>query len=374
MLSTDGYRVEPRFLGPGDHPWIAVLLRAFTGSVGHRRADLEQNLRDAALIAAPERLGTIARAVLLDLARSEVKSLLSPKEVRAAVFRGSWAEAAAQLGASVPALEASLFADLPPERIVVDAPPIDSAELALRANLSVAQSLLARSTEVRLTVEGQARAIVRQARLGGLIASVEGDGARAVLSLSGPLAICRRTLVYGRALAALVPALAWCDRFRLEAELVLRAGARRLVLSSPAPIFPSAPPRAFDSKLEARFAKDFAKAAPEWELIREPEAVRAGRHLVFPDFLVRHRLNPTRQILIEIVGFWTPDYLARKTAAIRAMTVPLLVCVDAELGVGEGELPSGVEVVAFRRRLRAEEVLARIEAATAQARAAAPRD
>ena len=33
-----------------------------------------------------------------------------------------------------------------------------------------------------------------------------------------------------------------------------------------------------------------------------------------------------------------------------------------------------VEVVALRRRLRAEEVLARIEAATAQARAAAPRD
>jgi hypothetical protein len=54
-----------------------------------------------------------------------------------------------------------------------------------------------------------------------------------------------------------------------------------------------------------RFARDIARRYPDWDLIRESEALRAGATLIFPDFLLRHRVHVDREVLIEIVGFWT---------------------------------------------------------------------
>ncbi len=74
-----------------------------------------------------------------------------------------------------------------------------------------------------------------------------------------------------------------------------------------------------------------ARIAPDWDVIREPEAVPAAGKLIFPDFLLRHRLDPARAWLVEIVGFWTPDYLSRKLAGLRAARIPnLILCVDEE--------------------------------------------
>jgi len=60
----------------------------------------------------------------------------------------------------------------------------------------------------------------------------------------------------------------------------------------------------YDRKLEERFARDFRRVAPEWDVIREPEAVQAGGTLIFPDFALRHRAD-RRRWLVEIVCFWT---------------------------------------------------------------------
>jgi predicted nuclease of restriction endonuclease-like RecB superfamily len=123
-----------------------------------------------------------------------------------------------------------------------------------------------------------------------------------VLDLSGPLSLFRRTLLYGRALGGLVPQLAWCQSFRLQAVCALQG--RSLVL-------------------EERFARDFRRTAPGWDVVHEPEPVAAGDALVFPDFALQHRLDPSRRWLLEIVGFWTPEYLARKLASYRAAGLPI---------------------------------------------------
>lgn len=346
---------------------MSSLIEAVDRSVGSTRGQLEENLADAAMVHAPERLGGMARAVLLDLVEDERQSAVLPRDAREAVF-SAWSgdrlrtieACAGRLGVDLRSLEESLFADLPPERVVTGTRgALLPCDVALRVNLAFAQSLLFRSTVVRLWVEGQAHRIVRQARWGGLIATVEATEARAVLSLSGPLSVCHRTLLYGRALARLLPVLVWTKRFGLEAELVLGGEERLLRIASPAPIFPSAEPEAFDSKLEARFARDFARRAPEWELLREPEAVRIGASLVFPDFLVRHRLDPSKQAFIELVGFWTPAYLEGKVAMAAAMTggTPLVLCVDEALGVEEGRWPPSARVVPFRGKIDVAAVL-----------------
>ena len=72
------------------------------------------------------------------------------------------------------------------------------------------------------------------------------------------------------------------------------------------PIFPAVEPRRYDSRLEERFARDFRRLAPEWDVVREPEPVPVGSTLIFPDFALQHRTDAARRWLLEIVGFWTP--------------------------------------------------------------------
>ena len=183
-----------------------------------------------------------------------------------------------------------------------------------------------------------------------------------MLELSGPFALFRRTLVYGRALGEIVPLLAWCRRLRLRADCILRERRLTLQLGSGDPIFPAAEPRPYDSRLEERFAREFRRAAPDWDLVREPEAVDAGGVLVFPDFALQHRLDASRRWLLEIAGFWTPDHVARKLARYReARLSNLILCIDEERNCTEGDLPAGALVIRFRRRVDPAAVLQLID-------------
>ena len=119
--------------------------------------------------------------------------------------------------------------------------------------------------------------------------------------------------------------------------------------------------RAYDSKLEERFARDFRRVAPDWDVIREPETVRAGEVLIFPDFALRHR-GYGLLWLVEIVGFWTPDYVKRKLALLRAAELPnLVLCIDETRDCSDGAIPRSSRVVRFRRRVDAVAVLRLIE-------------
>lgn len=108
---------------------------------------------------------------------------------------------------------------------------------------------------------------------------------------------------------------------------------------------------------------DFAKAAPEWELVREPRPVRADGTLIFPDFLLQHRRDRERRFLLEIVGYWTEAYLTTKLRRLAAADLRnLIVCVDATKAAGRTDLPRGAAVLPFRRRVDVAAVLERIGA------------
>jgi predicted nuclease of restriction endonuclease-like RecB superfamily len=179
-----------------------------------------------------------------------------------------------------------------------------------------------------------------------------------VLELSGPFALFRHTRIYGRALGELVPFLAWCRRFRLRAACFLEGRRLTLELGPGDPIFPGDEPRPYDSRLEERFARDFRRLAPEWDVVREPEPIAAGGTLVFPDFALQHRADAGRRWLLEIVGFWTPDYVARKLARYgQARLTNLILCIDEQRNCARADLPAGALVVRFRRRVEAADIL-----------------
>lgn len=172
---------------------------------------------------------------------------------------------------------------------------------------------------LRLKVSGKVRAVVRHAKLMGLLcrAVLGTTKDEALLEMSGPFALFRHTRIYARALSSILPRLGWCHSFRLEADCVLGIGDRvgRLVLCSGDPIFPARELPPFDSKVEERFSKAFGKIAPEWDAVREPVALEVGDTLVFPDFALRHRATGELWLL-EIVSYWTPDYVQRKLATL----------------------------------------------------------
>jgi predicted nuclease of restriction endonuclease-like RecB superfamily len=186
----------------------------------------------------------------------------------------------------------------------------------------------------------------------------------------------QHTRLYGRALAELVPHLAWCARFQLRAACALRGRICNVSIESGAPIFPAVPPAPFDSHLERRFARDIEKLAPDWDLLREPEAVPAGTTLIFPDFMLRHRIHPERRVLIELAGFWTPDYLTAKLERLRQANLPaFILCIDDRRACGTGALPASpsTAIVRFRGRVDAAAVMREVERLATTLPAAHPR-
>ena len=360
------------YLGDGDRAWLRTLIDEFERYAGRPERELRQRLGEPLPVPSPLLQRRAATVVLSRLWRSRVESPLPPREIRRAVFDDMAAEGGSRsdvlnrvgrrLGLAAAVLAGGLFADLPGERIVVSPLAIPSPTDGIqRTNLALAQSMLFRATSVRVRAEGGMRPLVRLAKLRGLICAVStppGETAP-LLEVSGPYALFRRTLLYGRALAGIVPPLVASGRFSLRATCVVRGQALDFALATGDPVSAPEQGRHFDSKLEERFVRDFRKAAPDWDVIREPEPVRAGAGLVFPDFLIRHRQDPTRRFLVEIVGFWTREYLEKKFAALRKANIDnLIICVDEERGCSESELPIGARVVRFKRKIDPAAVLA----------------
>ena len=378
-IKVRGGFVRMDYLGPHDHAWLRVLIDEFQRFEGRRQRELDRQLKEPLPCPTPWRKLRAATVVLKRLWKSEAPTKLRPARARSEVFALAamaprerhevLALAARRLETRPAVVEQALFSDLPAERIVKgpSEPPVP-LELALRVNLALAQSVVRRSTGVEVSVHENARAIVRQAKLRGLICTVRAgaagaDAGEARLSISGPFALFRHTLVYGRALAGLVPILVRCPRYSLSAHAVLEGEKATFELTSGDPLFPATEARRYDSRLEERFARDMARIAPDWDVIREPEAVPAAGKLIFPDFLLRHRLDPARAWLVEIVGFWTPDYLSRKLAGLRAARIPnLIVCVDEERQCSEADLPANTPVVRFRRRIDVARLMEVLEA------------
>lgn len=81
--------------------------------------------------------------------------------------------------------------------------------------------------------------------------------------------------------------------------------------------------------------------------------------LIFPDFRLQHRANPARRWLLEIVGFWTAEYVIRKLARYRSAQLSnLILCIDEERTCANTDLPANARVVRFRRRVDPAAVLA----------------
>lgn len=377
QVYISGNKATPVWLGAEDHAWLRALIADFARLGGKPYREVVSFLREPPRASAPPGKRQMAIWMLMKLCTREKPSLDASElrnEVAIVAQRlrdlrkfdrfEALSVSAKRLGLSVDATDAQLFSDFPGERrLCLPSPLPDPHWLATCTNLALAQGLLRLASEITIELYGGARAVVRHIHLRRLLYTIvrlESEGVR--LQISGAFSLFRHTTMYGHALASILPIISWCERFSLEACCVLRGRTITAQLCSGNPIALGEPPREYDSRLEERFARDFARANLDWDLIREPEPIEAGDAIIFPDFAIVHRRDPSKRFLLEIVGFWTPDYLDEKLRRLRNMpSVPLVLCIDRELNCGAGDLPVHARVVWFRKRIEPGAVLAEIE-------------
>ncbi|MCA9591825.1 MAG: DUF790 family protein [Myxococcales bacterium] len=365
---TVGSELFPRWLSERDEPWLAALLDEHARYTGERRAELAARLREPLSPAPPKKKLEAVACVLEKMTHDRTEAAVPPVDARRLVFeaaarhgQAALAKVSEELGIGEDQLAGSLFADLPSERRVRPLPTeLTPGQLSRITNQELAGSLLARSTRVSAELVGHARQVVRHAqRVGLLCVATEAQRDAVRLEVSGPLALFRHTRVYGRALASLVPRLAWCDSFRLVADVDLgNADPQQLLLTQSDPIFVSGVPPPFESPLEERFVRDMCRASKSWDIVREPTALSIGGRLVFPDFELRHRKDDSRRVLVEIVGYWTPEYLQEKLRAIGERS--WILCASERRGSADRSFPGAERILWFKGRIDPRAVLERL--------------
>lgn len=375
-------RVEPLLLSPEGLPLAIAseILAKFAESIGRTLKEIEtsvQELEELALesgldLRVVKAMTTLAaRAAVFEPVKLQVDPLRTRFEVFEEVGRTFGAavgeeerkvaleKVAARLGCKVEDLELALKKYQ--EEVLAKAPSLKPEDLVRKLNLSMVQTLLFKAAQLNVKVKGGgllAKQLLRCTKMLGLLYMAESSPDGSVrLQIDGPASLLRQVRRYGTRLAKLVPYIMSADQWEIRADVLNRS--RKLLFqldNSRRELFPAETPElepVFDSEVEKEFYKSLSRLAPSWNVKREPEPLVVGNKVFIPDFSVS---SGEMKVYIEIVGFWTKEYLERKLEKLRELkSVKMIVAVDEELACSSfKQLPH--EVVPFKRRLRGADI------------------
>jgi predicted nuclease of restriction endonuclease-like RecB superfamily len=272
-------------------------------------------------------------------------------------------------------LERGLYADLPENRILTQFEPPDPAALIHRYNLSQVQGIFYRAQELVLHAyrndPGEYKLLFRYLKLFQLMAYIEGDADTGfTITIDGATSLFKPSTRYGLSIAKMIPALLHVSRWQLEAKLVSRDSygestkIGRYALDDRCGLVSHYPPgKPFDSLLESSFAGRWAKEKTDWRLEREVDLIPIPGSVMIPDFRLVH--PDGRDCLLEIVGYWRPEYLQKKFAQVRRSEVKNLILAISErlnlekAGVKVQDLP--IPIIWFKDKLSPKAVLQVLE-------------
>ncbi len=257
-------------------------------------------------------------------------SIIDPATARRTVFEESrgfivgedqraevLARAARKLSIEPDSLEKALWSDLEENLVIKAFSPIDPENLLRQYNLSLAQTLLFRATGMEIQVADKYQEIFRKVKQLGLIYTILDDK----IYLDGPISLFRLTEKYGSSLAKLLPIVASSSGWSMRATILRRTmqGKRiydftldhtcRQLLGKE----PEGEAVSFDSSIEKEF---YQFSFNGWTVCREPTVLKAGQYAFIPDFSLERKGT---KIYVEIIGFWTPEYLRNKIDKINRL-------------------------------------------------------
>jgi predicted nuclease of restriction endonuclease-like RecB superfamily len=251
----------------------------------------------------------------------------------------------------------ALWSDLDDNLILDYFDAIDPEALVGWYNLSLMQTLLFNCTKLDFYISGGSnwKRVLRSVKRLGLMYHLQQprqqEENRIICSLEGPLSLFKLTDRYGTLLAKLLPSIifpldkkrevssggewhldAWIVRKTMDGrkiyEFKISKNEIPELMTDPFSSIPSSsvtekeltgPSSSsslyndynnFDSAVEEKFAKRFEQAETGWRLTREPDPLVLSNGGAFiPDFMFE---KYNKRIYLEIVGFWTKEYLERK--------------------------------------------------------------
>jgi len=272
-------------------------------------------------------------------------------------------------------VQQGLYADLVENRILTHFEAPEPDELLYRYNLNQIQGVCYRATHLVLHVHrndpGEYKLLFRYLKLFRLMTYIEGDADHGfTITVDGPASLFKPSTCYGLDLAKLIPALLHVTRWDLELFLSLKdpysgePRSGRFMLNHTCGLVSHYPPgKPYDSLLEASFAKRWSTLHSPWRLEREVELIPVPGSVIIPDFRLVH--PDGRVALLEIVGYWRPEYLRKKFAQARQCSGRNLVLAVSErlnlekAGVSTQNLP--VPVVWFKEKLLPKSLLPVLE-------------
>lgn len=265
-----------------------------------------------------------------------------------------------ELGESWESIVQRFFIDIP------DFQPLKSfagyasgVELLARYNVAQTQVALYDALLMSVWAQDDLKSILRYAKLAGLMHTITRceDGSYR-FDFDGPASTLSHTTRYGIAMARFIPGLLSCRQWRMQAKIRPKKWRRDLIVeldSNSGLKSPVAASEEFDSNVEAEFFSDWGPAQREgWQLERETRVLHQGQKVFVPDFTLTH--VDGRQILLEVIGYWTPEYLKQKLAVLKTFQAhQILLAVDKTLQDHfEERFPN---VIFFKKRLKAVEVV-----------------
>jgi predicted nuclease of restriction endonuclease-like RecB superfamily len=248
----------------------------------------------------------------------------------------------------------AMWSDLDDNLIIDHFDAIEPQALVGWYNLSLMQTLLFNCTKLDFYISGGLnwkrvlRAVKRLGLMYHLQQPQQQQENRIICSLEGPLSLFKLTDRYGTLLAKLLPSIIFSSdkkvqsssnrgEWHLDAWIVRKTMEGRKIyefkiskdeipelMTDPYSSFPSSSITEkevegsspyndnynFDSTVEEKFAKRFEQSETGWRLTREPDPLVLSNGGAFiPDFMFE---KYDKKIYLEIVGFWTKEYLERK--------------------------------------------------------------
>lgn len=349
------------------------LIEVFKKSIGKKREELSFKIDEIENMHRNIKFIRGLETLLFRRCEFKIDSEIDPSYIRKLVFEEAGREiptteesrkeilrkVAEKLKFSLEEVECCLFADLEQEQVLKSFDIIAPKDLLKLYNLSLTQTLLFKATDLEIYVKENFKQLFRKIKYLGLMYLCEKKDRKIIINVEGPLSLLKLTERYGVALARLLPHIIRAKEWKIRANIVRRYDIPRLFTfeldSKHSNLFPEYSfGEEYDSAVEERFALEFNALQTDWKLRREPEPLIVGNQVLIPDFSLE---KGNIKVYMEIVGFWTPEYLQRKLKKLSQVRENIIISVDKNLACSKFREMRNANIIYYKTKVPIREVL-----------------
>lgn len=260
-------------------------------------------------------------------------------------------------------VERGLWADRDENEVLTSTPDREPAQLLKQYNLSLTQTLLFDAFELEFTASGNYQEIFSRITYLGLMYTVDPD---LTVTVTGPASLFKKTRKYGTELAKLIPSIMKAEEWSLSAQVETEVSNETRVYefslnSDKGHLFPEkAESESYDSEVERDFATRISSLAENWTVKREPTILRANNRVMIPDFSFERN---EYEFYLEVVGFWTPEYLEEKIEKVQAVETekPIVLAVNETLNCTKEDFDEADHVFFYDKQIPVKPVVSRLK-------------